>query len=368
MSEATTGWFHCGRCGALFQSETGTEEPAPCTECGRSPVVMENEIAFHRAALGEAAGTRRRSKGDSRHGHHRHRRPSRTKRFGLMSLALAWCLVLLVIAGVALFNRDPEAGDRSADEGNEFLGNRDHALVAEQLPGCRDRLERFLSTAAPEARINEVLSSASLGRLTRFYVENSMLVIPEPELETGSWAVLRTPVGRAIEGVWKNSDGRLVEAVFFQEGDEPDDWRIDWDAFVRYSETEWRRFLDGEGGEVAEFRVLARMRARDVGLEGTVEKLVLYAPVVGRPGEAGLASPEIRVDPESRTGRILVTAFEERARGNGAYGSKLSDLDPKHMIRVRVRIKRIDGDEPHFEIQKVIACHWLHLDDLGLGE
>lgn len=376
MSEAGMGWFHCGRCGALFEARTGDDEPATCGECGRPAVVAESELAFHRAASEKSSGRRSGSDGSRRsHGHgdgsphRRSHRGSGAKRNGLMSFAIGWILVLLVIAGIAVFRR---GGEATADRGNtDFaVADRNQRLLSGHLPACVARLESFLAAAAPEARITEVMSSTTLGEMTRFYARHPMVVVPTPDYELELAGVLDTPEGPAIEGVWREkSDGRLFEAVFFPEADDPDDWRIDWKAFVRHSPESWRLFLSGGGPDEAEFRLLARRRAADVGLEGTVEKLILAAPVVGDPGRAGLSSPEIEVDPESRNGRILTSAFEERAEGRGAYGSRAQEFDPSQMIRVRLKLIRSgEGEEVRFEVQDVIACHWLHFDELGLGK
>ncbi len=376
MSEAGTGWFHCGRCGALFEARTGGDEPATCGECGRPAVVAESELAFHRAASEKSSGRRSGSGGSRRshgHGHgsaqRRSHRGSGARRNGLMSFAIGWILVLLVIAGIAVFRRGRETpDDRGAAE--FAMADRNRRLLSEHLPGCVERLESFLSAAAPEARITEVMSSTTLGDMIRFNARHPKVVVPMPEFELEVAGVLDTPEGPAIEGVWREkSDDRLFEAVFFPEADDPDEWRIDWKAFVRHSSESWRLFLNGGGSDEAEFRLLARRRAAGVGLEGTVEKLILSAPVVGEPGTVGLSSPEIEVDPESRNGRILTSAFEERAEGRGAYGSQAQQFDPSQMIRVRLQLKRSgEGEETRFEVQNVIACHWLHFDDIGLGK
>ena len=97
--------------------------------------------------------------------------------------------------------------------------------------------------------------------------------------------------------------------------------------------------------------------------------LVFYAPRFGYPDQAGTASPEFLVKRDSADGRLLAAAFKKHAKGESLYGSKLPYLEPPDMLRVRVRLRRLPADAESsfkFELVKVIACHWLAIDDAGV--
>ena len=56
-----------------------------------------------------------------------------------------------------------------------------------------------------------------------------------------------------------------------------------------------------------------------------------------------------RVSPD---GRFILRSFS---------GSKLGEVDPDEMIRLRVRISRKGEEERSFQIDELLATHWLEL-------
>lgn len=319
-------------------------------------MVEESELAFIRAAKPVAKGER---VGSSHGNVERPRRRGETGSKSWIGLLVGgWLFVLVLVSGVALYLKDDETGDEIVRVLNE-----DQVLLQEGIDECQVTLAGFLRAAAPESRAKYVLQSAEmLGAMAKFYQEYSMLVTKDA-LDLESRGVIDTPDGKGIETVWRTEGGKVIEAVFFKEGDK---WKIDWEAFVRYSDQNWPIYLSGGGDDEGEFRLLARKRVTGLNDQGSVEKLVLVAPKVGEPGDVGVPSPEIYVDPASRTGRILEAAFVRRAEGVGAYGAEADGRDPKGMVRVRVRLKRLSSGERSFELAKIIACHWLHLDEIGI--
>jgi hypothetical protein len=178
--------------------------------------------------------------------------------------------------------------------------------------------------------------------------------------------VIDTPVGKAIETVWEIERSRKLEAVFFP--DETGVWKIDWANMVRYSDHDWSLFLAGSGNDEGEFRLLARRRSEDHSGKGRVGSVVLIAPQPGLLGETGVHSPEVKVDPGSRIGRVLAKAFANRDADEGPYGSEAFRHDPRGMIRLRVRVMREGDAERSFVIREILACHWYDFDDLGLED
>ena len=83
------------------------------------------------------------------------------------------------------------------------------------------------------------------------------------------------------------------------------------------------------------------------------------------------------MDPASEVGQQLKIAFSMREAlmreaDDGVFGTRLAERDPKGMIRVRVVLRRSAEKDEHgdwgFEIEKLVACHWMSFDELGLPE
>lgn len=87
-------------------------------------------------------------------------------------------------------------------------------------------------------------------------------------------------------------------------------------------------------------------------------KLLFYAPRFGHPDEAGNASPEFEIDADSAAGRRIKEAVE--ARQNPRKPAALPNIDPEGLIRLRVKIRRIDNEDGRsFEVEELMATNWL---------
>lgn len=356
------GWFHCGRCGHLFQGVVGQS----CPECGGHPVVEEKEVAFLEAANQFRSGTAMTEvakKPDKAKGKNRRRKK---KRGGLVVFVVGWLVFLGLLAGIANFLRRRNAeGEWKAGQVTEVA--EDHRILNEAYGDCTRKVTEFLSRTTPEQRVQTVHDpTETLRRMVRFG-GISLRVDEEVDWEWQRFTPLEIEGERAFEGVAQFGDGRRAEFVFLPDGDES--WGIDWPNLVRYSEHPWPLFLSGSTPPTGEFRLLARRRAGSSGEVGDVTRIVLFAPDPWRPREIGGRSPEVEVLPGSRTARMLEEAFEQREDGRGALGSQLQNEDPVSMVRVRVKLRRTDaenGDQPAIEIEELIACHWLSVDDPGV--
>lgn len=357
-SSGGKGWHHCGKCGRFFTSDPGAEIPWQCPACGDDPVNGEADQGGYAGARTEPKRRRSTSSEDPRP-----RRRGKLK--GAVKFAAVWVVLLILGAGIVqLFRLD--TADPEQEGTSVTMISEDQRLVNSALPECRRALDGFLGTLVPEARSEFVLDgSRILPRMLRLRQENQIQRGDEnPELLL--WSVLDTPRGKGIETMWDLGAGQRVEAVFFR--DEEGAWKIDWEAMVRYSDADWALFVTGVGPQEGEFRLFARKRTGELAGEDEGSGIVLVAPRVGRPESFGARSPKIDVDPDSRIGRILETAFVRRElREVGAYGSTAVREDPPGMIRVRVLVRREGEVEKTVHLRDVVATHWLSIDELGIS-
>ncbi|MGB6220655.1 hypothetical protein [Haloferula sp.] len=294
------------------------------------------------------------------HGAHRRSKEGRKRPRSLLGLLVA--LWLLALIGLVATVKNFSGSDADSEELGFGMMTEDESLINDQYFACKTKVIGFLEGVAPENRAEFVLNSAEA--LKKMSGRQRKLSYPSSETEPSEsiLQVIETPRGKAIESVWEFDGGKKVEAVFFE--DEQGEWKIDWENMVRYSDQDWAVFLAGGGSDEGEFRLLARRRA--VEDSGKIASIVLIGPQVGAPGELGASSPEVPVDPDSRLGRVLAAAFAKRDAEEGIYGSQAFTMDPKGMIRLRVRMLREEDGERGFVIREILACHWYDFDDLGL--
>jgi hypothetical protein len=305
-------------------------------------------------------------KGDS---HHRQRQqPRQRDRQGqkkaryLMYFVTSW-IIVLGLAAVGLKRMWPDEPPKpSADyeEKDPGLSEEDLGLLQEHTEDATKHFKEFLAAPDPAARSVHVLRpEQTVSRMVRYYEDNPQLP-DEEQINPLMRNLIHTPAGPAIETLWRKESGKIFEAVFFEE---KGDWKLDWDAFVRSCSEPWGLFLTGEGEGDGSFRVLARERLGATGRSAETIGLVLTIPREGRPGEATLPSPEIRVVRATPLGRAIEEAFAARAQNRGAFRSRTFGHDPQEMIRLHVKLKRSGGgdEERKFEITELLAPHWLEL-------
>ncbi len=363
-------WFHCGRCGSLFQSGAADSGKRLCPNCGADPSLGIPEPVAPNLALPAADGGQPEIAHPAPGNRSTNKTRKRKKRYFMLKLISGWTLllVLIVLGTRKVWHSEapatkvpPTANTNAAPPPNED----DLHLLRQAGPKCGEVFAGFLAAGTPEKRNQFVLSPVTTASLmARFYSLNPLVNIDPGKLSLTGSGFVPLPDGRAFEARWDSTDGKTLDAVFREENGE---WRLDWEHFARYSDYPWSLFLAGTGPDEAEFRLLARERLAEERKDADAISLVLYAPRFGHPRETGFQSPEFLVSRNQRDGQLLDAAFKLSRGGGRVFGAKLPEINPDGMIRVRVKVRRTEVDmERKFEITAVKACHWYSVDEPGV--
>jgi len=371
--EENRGWFHCGRCGALFQAQPGESVQRVCSHCGRHPSVFGGttvRVSRMPAAPFASASAASPERSSRRRGR---KRPARDNKAGrwMVRILLAWFAFIGLIfwAGKVLWEGDVEVGAQTRSK-DALLANtgvsEDMGLLQRSLNDACQTMANFLQARSPEERSQFIRRPLdTVGKMVRYYALNPDPGIRPEDISLKDRSVLHIGDVRAIATVWQVADGRVFDAVFFKEDGE---WRLDWEHFTRYSDHPWVLFLNGDGPSEGEFRVLARERLA-LDRRGTNDiGIVAYAPRFGRTDEAGSESPEFLVKRDSEQGKLLVAAFRDLEQHHRPFGASPAKTDPDDLVRLRIRVRRetdADGSK-RFVLKQVVAAHWLTVDDPGV--
>ena len=288
----------------------------------------------------------------------------------MLKLMAGWTLLLaLIVIGARQMWHDPKQKTyttKAAAAAMDDATGEETALLQAAVPKCASSFSAFLASATPEERNQFVLSPVSTAsKMSRFYSLNPWNHIDPATIQLTRRSILHLPGITAIETRWKTQDDKQIEAVFHQEDDQ---WHLDWEQFARFSDYPWSLYLAGTGPDDAEFRLLARERLADERKDESTISIVLYAPIFGNPGDTGVQSPEFIVPRDSKDGRLLTAAFKLARDHKRPFGSRLPDLNPEDMIRLRLKVHRSDSDNGRrFEITSIAACHWYSTDDPGVN-
>ena len=368
MTDHHISWFHCGHCGGLFQSPPGDVQDRVCTQCGHDPALGIEAPRDGDSRTQETLAPASSDRPVSTYEPERSSRKKRKHNYFIVYVIAGW--VLFLILGIVAARRNwPDKSDQDAfvskTPQKPGLSAADAALLNEVAPLASRSFFGFLSAGTPEARNQFVLNPiTTAARMARFYDLNPQVTLVPESLSPAHSAILNLPTGRAIVTNWKSADGRVVDAVFVEQDEE---WRLDWEHFVRFSTYPWSLFLAGSDEPEGEFRLLARLRLADERSDADDLSIVLYAPVFGAPDQTGFQSPEFLVKRDTPNGRLLDAAFKLEKSGSRVFGVDIPNPNPEGLIRVRVKVRRIEDDQGRrFELLEVIACHWYSVDVPGV--
>jgi hypothetical protein len=162
-----------------------------------------------------------------------------------------------------------------------------------------------------------------------------------------------------IESAWTSLEGDRVEVVFARENGR---WKIDWEAFVRYSTEPWHLFASEVAGARGEFRVWAKIQTtRSGGAGEEVLSLRFYPPLEDSLERNRSKSPPVLVPLRSRNGRRIVEIVADDERDRQVGDRRLFLEDPMNLHRMRVELEWREGanGRNYLHLNEVHAGHWL---------
>ena len=287
INKNKAAWYHCGRCGSLFQSHTHMTRIRFCSECGLNPkpsmVSISSQAETH---LENFKDIKEKSSSSNKH----RKKNISFKKISHLTIGIA--VVWWLIAGLIIYSAKtiwpdkiqqkstPTYDSKKIDNhANLALEKENLLLINRSVEGCMQTLKDFFQATLPEERNQHVIQSFdSPIRIERYHnIENLNLASP-PTLEHSQWSVVNIAEEKAIEATWTNDEGRRFEAIFRKQREE---WLIDWEHFVRYSDMPLAVFLSGNGDAEGEFRLLARERLAEERKDLPTISIMFYAPIFG---------------------------------------------------------------------------------------
>jgi hypothetical protein len=364
-------WYHCGRCGLLFESGLGLDKGRICALCQQKPGIAAAPLDEGRKPNGEKELSAFGKKGDALdEGGQKAVRKKRRVNI-MMRVVAVWVVVMIVLVWMRMDKSRLEFAKDNWQKSRENLAegtmaDERVAVLNQALPQCHGALAGFLTGGTPETR-NQYVSDQieTAGKMATFYSRNPFPRVDAKGLRRVGQEPIRVGDEWLIETRWKGEDGLEFDAVFRRDSGT---WALDWDHFSRYSDYPWTLFLSGEGPDEGEFRLLVRrVTGGDHAEEmGSRLRFIMFAPEFGKPFETGMESPEFVVDRRSDEGLLLGAAFELRNSEKGLFGTSLEPMEQDGYVRVRVRVRRVEfGGVRSFDLEKVIACHWIESDVVG---
>ena len=381
MSNLIKGYYHCNECDSLFESQVIGADLQDCPHCGKAVAGIveigpklgvdddfclsddEDDFDQNLAKTGEAGaddkGNDKQVDGDVGEITEKQRVARQ-----LRLISIAWIsLVVTAVAVVIYFNQAGEESSISAKTQQKQLqqAEADKQSIKLALPKCMKAIKGFLNASSAAAKAQYVYDGVRLSReMEAFYATRPSFRPELKQVRAVHYQSLDIPGVYAIGTICQSEQGERFEVVFIRDGKE---WKIEWKSFVRYSESDWTLFTSMANGEEADFRLY--MRVMDVGedLAGGDVLVKFYKPDVFRGrGFDGYASEGVRIPAYGVQGKVVseMASQKETADGYDHVGLRVSDFDPEHYHRVRVRMRLLKNSEqePRLELVRIISNHW----------
>ncbi|NNM28302.1 MAG: hypothetical protein HKO57_02180 [Akkermansiaceae bacterium] len=279
---------------------------------------------------------------------------------------------------IVLFVRNRITGEEAPQVNQAELDERrrEQAEKAEvndylrrQIPECRDVLDRFFRAGDAAERAQSVYDPVRVTPYMAAYYRHNPPRRPSGVLKPLLTNLYVDDDQRAIETVWADPGGDEMEMVFIRDQGQ---WKIDWEAFVRYSTAEWLLFITGSPRE-GEFRVYMRRieLSQQAGREPMFGLKFYPASYDSRIRSRG-ESDTVLVPRDGEVGQRLQQLFTVSGQSPDVGDSKLAERDPEDLYRVRVRLAWKDGRDgnPYLSLQNLVAANWYAegFEDIGLED
>lgn len=411
MPQASHGVYRCPSCDELTEADVGKDGSLVCAKCGHvstrkvppsrkrvsmgldigggslvqrnvvsrrhgdqsevpSPSVLPEAKAPTLGAGEEVSATGHRQEVISDDGERklvrRHKKRRRANSFRYVFLLL-WVMaivliVLMVRKQMGTIRKEARlvaAADAAKLEDKKEAQAR--AYLEAEMPACRTLLFDFLSAADPAQRAQFVLGGSELAPKMAVHYRQNTIFRPEGGVAMGSSNLVLWDGGKpVIETSWMTEQGERIEAVFARENQE---WKLDWEAFVRFSSQPWHLFVSGVGGNEGEFRVWLKVQRNSTTMSGDEQILSLrfYPPVADARERNRAKSEAVLVPLDSRNGRRILEIMEEAEQESEVGDRRLCLDDPANHYRVRVVLEWREGanDRRYLHLKDVLAGHWL---------
>lgn len=378
-------------CGTLFEAEILDLAEQRCPVCGNPPTgkILAGTAADKEGAKIPAVGS------DSSKSLHKHSgvtqdtreiyeatleaqskksrgRVKRTKRKEkrgkkILTMLLVWVVLMALIIGLMkYFNPEEEGAGNdlealAAREQRQEQADRKMAqsVIQKAAPRCRKVITQFLNAPSAAGKAQFVYQGRKLtSEMSRYYQRNPSFSSTRSQVKIAHAELLKGTEKQTIGTVCVNQQEEKFEAVFVRDGGE---WKLDWQAAVRYSTRSWSVFPSGGDGDEGEFRLYMRVRDSNKKFNSEEINLVFYNPEIYTKSEfRGIPSPSVSVKIDSDLGaEILKMVEREEDMKQDNYGFSVGIFDPPgyHRVRVKMRLKK-DGHEHSFELLEILANHW----------
>lgn len=376
MTATKKNYFHCAKCDSLFEASIVSVGNQKCSNCGRHPggkLIFHSNRPNRQRPFSESDNSSGGGMPQSSQGMHSQLSEEvKVKSRDLNSSRLwprVFGLILIVGIGVLVYQlMAPEKLERieKVDDEDTYAGrevarlSKEKDYLNKEIPKCLRTYNKFLEAGNAAEKSQFVYKGSELSpEMDRYYSENVSLPFASQGVEIVDSHILDHSGKKIIGLIVKNANDELFEIIFVKNKDE---WKIDWEFFVRNDTRSWLRFLDEDHGAEGVFRLYVRFKATVEGYDYTNINFVFYKPEIYRVGKyRGEPSPNVIVSLNETSGKILKLIRDKGSKLDKDFlGFDIGKRNPDgyHRVRVKLRVIKREGFPDGLELVDILANHW----------
>ena len=356
----TKGHFHCIECGALFKAEIVALKKQRCSVCGHPPT--GKKLAVTAQLKVDTLDHAKEQQNDST----KRIKRKKKKNHAIFVMLVTWALLMgLTVGLVKYFSAEEDEGrqvDNSAERERlqlEIEKKQAAEVMKAALPECEKAITQFMNAVSAGAKAQFVYQGRELAtEMSRYYSKNPTFSATRSVVKIRNAQLLQNTSNQVIGGLCVNAEGEFFEAIFVHSEGE---WKIDWQALVRFDTKQWSLFPSGNDGDEGEFRLYMRVRDSNKQSNSDTINLVFYKPeIYFKETFSGTPSSTVRVATDSDEGKLILKLTAEDAQSKkDEFGSSMKSIDPAGYHRVRVKMKlHKEESESRLELLEFLSTHW----------
>jgi len=310
MSESKRVLYHCERCGELFRAPVAPADQVVCNLCGNAPVKAIQSNLHHSDLKKSERELMKRNEKDQ--------------------------------ADFLSMKRSKE---------KLVLYKEKQALA---IRSSKKAINQFLRASDVSVRSEFVVNGVELLVPMENYYKANLLFKLNGNLKVRKVKLVEDERASTLRALFEDDRGREMEVVFLEQGD---DWKIDWEHFVRYNEVSWSQFLLGQKeGSSGEFRLYVRQRTNQKN-DNSVMRLIFYEARVFD-GERGDYSPEVELNRHTEVGNLIAEALVKADEED--EDRILGSFDDPGLARVNVELEWVkEGGDMKVVVKNLKATDWM---------
>ena len=364
LKKIVSGYYHCKVCDSLYESQVDGVSELKCKNCG-SMQFEEATVTSQKTVFKPKSKSLDEDRGKSNINLKNRKDKQSKNNNNIRFVLIVFTLVLLASAvGLVIYSNDITDSSSNVESAEIVNGKSIPDIEEGDVEAC---LLTFRSFEKSEQIIDKTIYAYQGAKLaytmSNYYRDNPIIRGKTGNFYYDSSFLMNITHPKIITLLVQFEEGAKQELSFIQS---EEDWKLDWESYVRYNKVPFSSFINGEDGDEAECRLYIKWL--DIGDKRARENLtfLLYPPSAYQGGEiSSKSSMPLFVPVESDLAKELehlTTINIDEVKKPYIKNTRAIDPENYHRVRLKLRLRKEVDREASLELVDVLADHWFGIE------